>query len=572
MIGMQPGTASAAPFSMTLVGGTFSLGSFGTTPLSGGAACQNGLDDEYLAPFGSPDGLIDYPTDPQCATAYDNDETVAGAQALSPVAFTGTIDGSFNYSVSSSFAPAEFVLQSSSALFPGSCDDDVFVVDALTTFTDLAPHTGNLASGTLTMNLRLDTVLDIECDTDMGAGQTFVPFDIDGAGGQDPWGGATPVSCAHDVTSTNTSASGDSAPGSLTKTQDPAVTSPMAGKVLGPPLLFGDVFDATPITTLDTRCGFFQSLVFNTASADNSASQWAFILGTQDYANLTGIDVNVGDVTVYEGDGGLGALGCLGRDCKNKAQVVVTLSSPATVDSTVTVIADDTTGGSANGTPKGNEIFAPGPSDYKETTALKPKILKFRAGKSTAKFTILIAPDQIDETTGETIIIDVIAVSSGLVINDGVGMVTIIDDDDAVEPDTGINVGDATVYEAGEDVLCGGALKCKGTAVIPIVSSGPVGVTTPLSYTITDGVDVVGVFSAAEAIDGKTVGDDYKPVLIAKVKTLNLGKNTTLLVVTIFGDNTDENGVFSFEMITISVTGAGVQDGIGTVRIVNDDT
>lgn len=563
--------AHAAPFSMSLVGGTFSLGTFGTTALSNGAACQDGADNEQLAPFGSPDGLIDYGSDPQCASPYDNDETLSGDQSLDPVEFTGTIDGGLNYSVSSSFTPVEFVLTSSSALFPGACDDDLFVVKALTTFTDLAPHTGSLVSGTLDLNLRLDTVLDIECDTDMGAGQTFTPFDIDGAGGQDPWGGATPVDCAHDVSSTNTSASGDSAPGSTSKTQDPAVTVPMAGKVLGPPLMFGDVFDATPISGADTRCGFFASFVFGTASADNSASQFAFILGGQDYSDLSGIDVNVGDVTVYEGDGGLGSLGCGGKDCKNKAQVVVTLSSPATVDSTVTVIADNTTGGSANGTPKGNEFASPGPSDYKETTSLKPKVLKFRAGKSTAKFTISIVPDQIDEAH-ETILVEVIAVSSGLVENDGVGMVTIVDDDGGTEPDTGINVGDAIVYESGEAVACGGALKCKGTAVIPIVASSPVGITTPLSYTITNGTDVVGVFDAAEAVDGKTAGDDFKPVTIAKIKSINTGKNTQLLVITIFGDNTDENGVFSYETLTITVTGTGVQDGIGIVRIANDDT
>ncbi len=565
----QSGVADAAPFTMTLVGGTFSLGSQGTTPLAGSSACQNGTDDEFLAPFGTPDGLVDFPADPDCSSAYDNNETLAGLQAPDPVEFTGTIDGLLDFSVSSSFTPATFVVTSASPLL-GVCDDDMLVAEATTTFVDLAPHTGNLAAGTLALNLRLDTTLDIQCDTDLGAGQTFVPFDLDGPGGSDPWGGATPVDCAHDVSSLNASASGDTAPASVTKAQDPLVTNPMAGKNLAPPVLFGDVFDALPVDTGDTRCGFFATFVFGTAAVDNSASQFAFILDGNDYADLPGIDVNVGDASVPEGDGGLGALGCTLRDCKNKVQVVVSLSSPAVVDSTITVIVDDTTGGSANGTPKGNEILAPGPSDYKETTALKPKILKIRAGKSTAKFTIPIVPDQIDEGH-ETLIVEVIAVSSGLVVNDGVGMVTIIDDDGGVEPDTGISIGDATVYETGEAVLCGGALKCKGTAVIPVVAESPVLLATPLTYTITNGEDVLGVFEAAEAIDGKVIGDDFNPVLIAKTKTLNAGKNTTAIVITIYGDNTDENGVFSGEMLTVTVTGAGVRDGIGTVRIVNDD-
>jgi hypothetical protein len=280
--------------------------------------------------------------------------------------------------------------------------------------------------------------------------------------------------------------------------------------------------------------------------------------------------VNVGDVSVYEGDGGLGAHGCAGIDCKTNATVVVTLSSPATVDSTVTVIADNTTGGSANGTPKGTEVLAPGPSDYKNTTAAKPRNLLIRAGKSVAKFVIPIAADQLDETV-ETIFVDVIGVSAGLVVNDGVGMVTIIDDDDAVEPDTGITVGDASVYESGSAAVCGGALKCKVTATLLIVAESPVTADTVLSYTVTNGTDVAGVFEAAEAVNGKTTGDDFLPVTIPKTKTLRLGKNKIALVVTILADNTSEPGAFAAETFTVRVTGPGVRDGIGTVRIVNDD-
>ena len=564
--------ALAAPFSMSLVGGSFSLGGQATAAIGGAStACQNGSDDEFVAPFGTPDGLIDYPADPQCASPFDNDETVAGVQPPVPGIFSGTIDGASNFSVSSTFPSTTFVVTQSVGPLTGLCDDDVFVAKAITTFTDLANHTGNLNAGTLTLNLRIDNTLDIQCDTDLGAGVSYSAFDIDGPGGQAPWGGATPVSCAHDVSSLNTSLSGDSASASLTKTQSPAVTAPMTGKDLKPAKMFGDVFDAVPITGADTRCPFFASFVFGTSAADNSAVQFAFMVNGATYDDLAGIDVNVGDVTLYEGDGGYGALGCAGgtKNCTNRADVVVSLSSPALVDSTITVIADNTTSGTANGTLKGTEAVSPNP-DYKHTTALKPKVLKIKAGKSTAKFAITITPDQVDEGT-ETIHVEVIAVSAGLVENDGVGMVTILDDDDATEPDTGINVGDATVYETGQSVSCGGALKCKGTAVIPIVAQSAVGVDTALSYTIMNGTDVVAVFDAAEAVDGKTVGDDFSPVLVAKVKTIKTGKNTLGLVVTIFGDNTLESGVFHAETLTVFVTGAGVRDGIGTIRINNDD-
>lgn len=562
--------AHAAPFSMSLVGGSFGLSALGSTAIGGSStACQNGVDDEMIAPFGTPDALKDYPADPQCTSLYDNDETTAGFQAPDPVEFTGTIDGANNFTVSSSFVPLAFVRTSPSPL-AGVCDDDLLVVKATTGFTDTAPATGNLTSGTLTLNMELATTLDIQCDTDLGAGTNFIPFDFDGAGGMDPWGGPTPVACAHDVASTNTSASGDSAPASLTKTQDPAVSLPMTGGAAEPMLIFGDVFSANPVTTPDTRCGFFQLFVFGTSNVNNSTLQFAFMVENRNYTDKPGIDVNVGDVTVPEGDGGLGAHGCGLVDCKNTASVVVTLSSPALVDSTISVVADNTTGGSANGTLKGTEVVAPGPADYKATPASKPKVLKIAAGKSTAKFAIAVTPDQSVESN-ETIIVKVVAVSAGLVANDGYGIVTIADDDDATEPDATISVGDATVYETGSAAACGGALRCKGTAIIPIVASSPVALDTSLTYTVTNGENVVGVFTAATAVDGKTANDDFMPVTIGKVKVLRTGKNTLALVLAIFGDNSLELGTFSAETMTVTVTGAGVADGIGTVRILNDD-
>ena len=353
--------------------------------------------------------------------------------------------------------------------------------------------------------------------------------------------------------------------------QDPAVTNPMTGKVLKPAWMFGDVFDAVPITTADTRCGFFDLLVFGTAGVDNSAVQFGFIFDQFSYVSQPGVDVNVGDVTVNEGDGGLGAIGCGIRDCKNIAEVVVSLESPCPVAlCQVSVVVDNSTGGSANGTLKGNEILPPGPADYKAFPASKPKVLNIKFGKSTAKLTIPIVPDQTPEAP-ETIFVDVVAVSAGLSINDGVGMVTIVDDDNAAEPDTGISVGDAIVYETGESAACGGPLRCKGTAVVPIVAQTPVATDTLLTYTISNGENVVGVFTAAEAINGKTIGDDFGPTLVVKTKKLRAGKNFLPLVITIFGDNTDEDGTFSGETFTVRISGPGVTDGIGTVRINNDD-
>jgi hypothetical protein len=568
--------AGAAAFQMSLVGGSFGLGTQQGSQLQGAVTeCQDGVDNELRAPFGTPDGQIDFGHDPDCTSIYDSSETQSGFQAPDPIEFTGTIDGSGNFSVSGTFTPFSFVTTSAvppAAFFPNAdvCDDDVLVAKADTAFSPLGTQTGSLFTGTLNMKLRLDTTLDIRCDTDLGAGTNWKAFDIDGAGGQAPWGSTTPVQCAHDVSSTNPSLSGDTAPGSLTKVQDPAVTNPMAGGNLKPVLLFGDVFDAVSIATSDTRCGFFDTFVLGTAGADNSTSQWAFIVSGYDYVDQPGIDVNVGDVTVPEGDGGLGAHGCGIVDCKNTATVVVSLSAPAAVASTISVVAENATGGSANGTLKGTEL-TPEPADYRATTVSRPKVLKIAAGKSTAKFTIPITPDQAEESN-ETIVVKAVAASSGLVLNDDIGIVTIVDDDDATEPDTTIAVGDATVYEAGASAACGGVLRCLGTAVIPIQASRGVAVDTPLSYTITNGSNVAGVFAAATAVNGKTVGDDFKPVTVAKVKVLKIGKTSLALVVPILADNVDENGVFSAETFTVTVSGPGVVDGIGTVRLMNDDT
>ena len=89
----------------------------------------------------------------------------------------------------------------------------------------------------------------------------------------------------------------------------------------------------------------------------------------------------------------------------------------------VSVIADNSTGGSANGTLKGNDILPPGPADYKAIPATQPRVLNILQGKSTATLTIPIVLDQTKEGP-ETIFVQVVSVSAGLVANDDVGMVT----------------------------------------------------------------------------------------------------------------------------------------------------
>ena len=78
--------------------------------------------------------------------------------------------------------------------------------------------------------------------------------------------------------------------------------------------------------------------------------------------------------------------------------------------------------------------------------------------------------------------------------------------------------------------------------------------------------------SARTAVNGRTLGDDFKPVTVARTKLFQAGKTSLALVVPILSDNVDENGTFSAETFTVTISGPGVADAIGVIRIMNDDT
>ena len=273
------------------------------------------------------------------------------------------------------------------------------------------------------------------------------------------------------------------------------MTNAMAGGNVKPVLLFGDVFDAVPITTADTRCGFFGTVRVRSAAADNAPPS-----GRSSSPATTTATCRHRRERRRRHDSRRRRRArrawLRARRLQDTATVVVSLE-PARgrrVDRDRGRRQRD--GGSANGTLKGTEL-TPAPADYKAVRSTLPKVLKFAAGKSTADFTIPITPDQAKESN-ETIVVKAIAASSGLTLNDDIGVVTIVDDDNHGARRAHRDRWRDRLWDPAPSATCGGVLHCLGTAVIPIQASSPVGVDTVISYTITNGSDVPGVFVGAD--------------------------------------------------------------------------
>ncbi|MBX7160953.1 MAG: PKD domain-containing protein [Acidimicrobiia bacterium] len=94
--------ANPGSFSLNVTGGELSIKTtaFDLTP-NPLPQCSDGFDNEAdsQAPL---DGLIDYPADPQCASATDNSELAGGDQPKVDVSITGTVDGAGNVNVPTS--------------------------------------------------------------------------------------------------------------------------------------------------------------------------------------------------------------------------------------------------------------------------------------------------------------------------------------------------------------------------------------------------------------------------------------------------------------------------------------
>jgi PKD repeat protein len=133
-------------FSFTVSGGSIAIKAqiFDLTPNSL-PECADGVDNEAdnQAP---PDGLVDFPADPQCASATDNSELVSGEQPKQDLQLAGTIDANGNV-----------VVPTSGVVFPTSYlyVDGAGVITVTILATHAATGTLNPVTGDVSVRVRV---------------------------------------------------------------------------------------------------------------------------------------------------------------------------------------------------------------------------------------------------------------------------------------------------------------------------------------------------------------------------------------------------------------------------------
>jgi len=237
-------------------------------------------------------------------------------------------------------------------------------------------------------------------------------------------------------------------------------------------------------------------------------------------------EVNVGDVSIVEGDAGT-----------NTMKFPVTLSDPAATDVIVewTVTAGSATAG----------------TDY--VALKKPKTTKIKAGKTAAFASVKQIADGAIEGD-ETFSVTVLGITGGpAVLGDhDTGTGTILDDEGSSEVSVGVGDAGAIETDTGSPKIA-----------LPFTLSSPL----PSSE-----VWVTWDLAAGSA----TPGSEYKPLTKPKVTKIKAGKTSAQGTVTAYGDMSPELD----ETLTVTITGVSVigapvavdvQRATGTGTIVDDD-
>jgi hypothetical protein len=237
--------------------------------------------------------------------------------------------------------------------------------------------------------------------------------------------------------------------------------------------------------------------------------------------------VNVGNVTIVEGDGGT----------SNTMKFPVTLSDPAGSD----VIVQWSI------TP----ITATPGADY--TALKKPKTTKIRAGKTAAFASVKELPDSSAEPD-ETFLVTIDSILSGSAVlgDHPTGTGTIVDDDGATG--TTVSVGDAAAVETNTGLP---------KVALPLTLSSPLPSSEVwITWTVVPG--------SAEPVS------DYKPLNKPKVTKIKAGKTNAQATISLYGDTDFEpDESFTVQIMSVSVIGTpaavDVLRDTGTGGVLDDD-
>ena len=244
----------------------------------------------------------------------------------------------------------------------------------------------------------------------------------------------------------------------------------------------------------------------NDGTADSNVATVSITVTRRDPAT-----VNINNVSTQEGDAG-----------ETDAVFTVSISQPPT--DTVVIDAASTDG------------TAHEPGDYGAMTTR----LTFAPGESSKTVVVKVHGDTVDEAD-ENYFVNLTVVSGDVVLGDGQGEGTIVDDD----PLAALAVGDASVTEGNSGTT---------TATFPVTLSSPSGKTVSVDWHTADG-------TAQAPSDYSSTGGTL---------TFDPGVTTKQVSVSVNGDTQVEPDETFLVQLT-NETNATVEDGTGVGLIVNDD-
>ena len=179
-------------------------------------------------------------------------------------------------------------------------------------------------------------------------------------------------------------------------------------------------------------------------------------------------------------------------------------------------------------------------------------VLTFAAGVTTGSITVTLINDTITESS-EWFTVS-LSDPIGLIIADGSGLATIIDDDVPSQP--GLSINDISLQEGNVIVRGKNTVPVKTTMTFSITLSAASSSSISVSYATKDGTATAG-------------NNDYKSA--SGTVTFSAGQTSQTVAVTVFGDVTPESDE-TFTVLLSSPVNATLARASGVGTILNDDT